>query len=245
MHTTAPVIASLTAEWEHRLDDPTAASPLPEFPSLRGLIAHLSNADYDEIDRIFHALLTLSVAGDTEARTVLMHRMLGALVNVGSHLARQLDGDLEEAMAITLAAFWSVAADFPVDRRTSRLASSLRWDTLARARKTLDPAHQPPAEPVAPGTDRPLVDARWADLERTLEAEQVADPNPEAEVWELMAWALDTGVITRDEAQLLLWVYTGKHADIWNPPQLTDCARRQRCSRLVRRIAAAASSATA
>lgn len=227
----------LNAEWAHLCADPTTGAAMRAWagahPALAGcadlpaLERRVARAGRAQADDILLALLRLGRRGDELASRTVLQLMLGKAIRIASsHAGRDVPAALEEA-AIT--ALWTVIATYPVDRRTSKVAANIAMETLHLT--VADHAHQRHETPTTPD-DLHRVDAPHRDVP------------PDLELVELLAWAVDTGTVTAQDATLVLDVYApgpgcrgGSAAAQLHG--LSWAAARQRCSRAVRKIAAA------
>ncbi|TDD68719.1 hypothetical protein E1262_14745 [Jiangella aurantiaca] len=180
------------------------------------------------------ALLRLGRSGDALALRSVFQLMLGKAVRIAAtHAGRDSRASLEQA-AVT--ALWAVVAGYPVERRPVKVAANIAMDTLRLTVTEL--AHQRHEIPSSPEQLHPAVGAG-----EPSDPADASDP-PDLELFELLAWAVGNGTVSREDATLL--------ADIYAPAPgyeggraaaerrgISWAAARQRASRATRRIAEA------
>jgi hypothetical protein len=246
------LVGRLNQEWAHlRAAEHTAravrtwSSRCPALAGLTDLAAleeRLDAADAATTDTVLLALLGLARNDELAARVVLQ-RMLGKAVRLaGTHLARQAElggADRDEAQAVAVAALWQVIRTYPVSTRPARVAANLALEALMAVHR--GDAGGPTRRGVR---EVPVGDLRIAGLEHRVTGGQRLPVD--AEVFDLLAWAVRADVLRAEDARLLVAVYgvraDGQPADgrhVAAELGVSWPALRQRCSRTVRRLAAA------
>lgn len=256
-HTSTTTLAGrLNREWAQLVAGPPAAAALSRWtltcPALTGLstlddvLSLVADADPTLRDAVLLALIQAAQAGDALAGRTVLQTMLGKAVRVAGTVARRDDvrGDQEEALARAVAALWQAIATYPVVMRPARVAANLALDTVAVAQR----GHTGSSHFRRSYRELPLADV--GSVSRAVQHD--GDPDEargpvDAQLLTVLAWAVRTGVLDLDDAQLLVQVYSvdeyGRAADgraVAEQAGLSWPALRQRCRRLARRIGAAA-----
>jgi len=258
----SPLYRQLTQEWADLHTTPSTTrtvrrwgrteKALAGFTTPGEIVDAIDAAAHDRTNELLLCLIRLFQGGHQLAGRVVLQAMLPKLVKTASHAGSMCtassDTWAEDRRHITLAEFWDVMAQYPVDRRTSSVASNLALDTLHR----VCGVRRPPGEvPVDPHDFRELDQADASD--RTHRAwlaglSVSAEPLPcnelttDASLLQVIAWGMTSSVITRDEAQLLAASYLPEQtsgfgfADASAQLGLTQAAVRQRCSRAARKL---------
>jgi hypothetical protein len=252
------LVGRLNQEWAHlRTAEHTARAvrgwssrchALAGLTDLAALEERLEAADAATTDTVLLALLELARDDELAARVVLQ-RMLGKAVRLaGTHLARQSElggADRDEAQAVAVAALWQVIRTYPISARPVRVAANLALEALMVV-------HRGDAGgPIRRGVrEVPVGDLRTVGLEHRVAGGQRLPVD--AELFELLAWAVRADVLRAEDARLLVAVYgvraDGQPADgrqVAAELGVSWPALRQRCSRSVRRLAAAVTAAAA
>ena len=156
--------------------------------------------------------------------------MLGKAVRIAASHTGRADRDLLEQLAV--AALWDVIATYPITRRREKVAANLSMDTLRQVVTELAPDKHETA------VEADTLTAVAGDVDDQLDG--VVD----AELFEVLAWGVDSGAVSREDAALLTAVYCTGPDNPGGPTAaahfgLTWPAARQRCSRAVRKLAAA------
>jgi len=187
---TATVIDQLNREWARLADDPRVAHRLQHVcktaggsARLRDLQRYVESASPAVADRVLVALVGPASAGaELEAR-VLLQLLMPAV----RRLIRQwwTVGDRDERAAMVLAAVWQQITTYRLDRRPQKVALNIVMD----ARKQL----QRLAAASGPGTEELPVD------------HPAPEPDPAAavELAEVLSVAIEEGVLTAAQAQLI------------------------------------------
>lgn len=236
------LVGQLNLEWSALRISPEGARAVARWAETAEVLQGCTNladietrtaaADRQAADAVLLALLELTAADERLAGRTVLQLMLGKAVRIAAAQTGRADRDLLEQLAV--AALWDVIATYPITRRREKVAANLAMDTLRQVVKELAPGRQEtPVEPDTFGFGSSLE-------EPTEDAAPVAD----LELLEILAWGVDNGAITRDEASLLVRVYCPEPgseggAVVAAEFGLTWAAARQRCSRAVRRLAAA------
>lgn len=228
------LVGQLNLEWAQlrgrRIDTWATRPALAGCASLADVEARTAAADKSSADEILLDLLELNRDGDELAGRTVLQLMLGKAVRIAASHTGRADRDTLEQLAI--AALWDVIATYPIARRRKKVAANLAMDTLRQVVAELGhDRHESPVE-----TD--VLSAVAGDVD------DPADTVVDAELFEVLAWGVESGAITGQDAALLTAVYcTGPD----NPGGaaaaaefgLSWAAARQRCSRAVRRLATA------
>ncbi|HEY9412691.1 MAG TPA: hypothetical protein VIP77_24165 [Jiangellaceae bacterium] len=245
--TDGSVVGQLNLEWARLRVEPTAeravlrwaeqAEALHGCRSLADIEARTAASSRPVADQILLALLELTAAGERLAGRTVLQLMLGKAVRIAAAQSGRAERDLLEQLAVS--ALWDVIATYPITRRREKVAANLSMDTLRQVVAELAPDRQEtPAEPESFGAGGSLMS------ELTGEASDGTGTVPDLELLDVLVWGVDQGVLSRDEAALLVRVYcpapgsTGG-AEAAAAFGLSWPAARQRCSRAVRRLAAA------
>ncbi|WP_157987539.1 hypothetical protein [Jiangella endophytica] len=196
-------------------------------------LADLEPAVRRDADGVLLALLRLGRAGDGLALRSAFQLMLGKAVRIAAtHSGRDSRANLEQA-AVT--ALWTVVAGYPIERRPVKVAANIAMDTLRLTVTEL--AHQRHETPSSPEYLHPAI------ADEPAGRAGVSEP-ADLEVFELLAWAVGNGTVSREDATLLVDIYApapgcaggsaaaARHGISW-------AAARQRASRATRRIAEA------
>ncbi|WP_298329280.1 hypothetical protein [Haloactinopolyspora sp.] len=234
------LVGRLNAEWARLCADDATSTVVASWSddqqalagraSLDDVERTVTEADRLDADRILLALLRLAQDGDELAARTVLQLMLGKAVRIANtYTGRDTHENVEH---LAVAALWSTIATYPTTRRPTKVAANLAMDTMRAVSAELAYAR---AE---------------SPLEPEILADRLADPPYHAgapadlELIELLAWAVDHGAVTPADATLIVDVYAPAAgepggAEAATRHGLTWPAARQRCSRAVRRIAAA------
>jgi len=240
----APGNAVVLAGWGRTHPALAGCGSLPE------LLSRICGGQRAARDRVLLELLGLSRDGDRLAGRLVLQAMLPKAVRLAMSIVRRPDvlGDQEEALARAVAALWQVIATYPLTARPGRVSANLALDTLALVQRGhTGSSYFSPSFPVQP----------YADLTELGEAgRRDTDPDDftgpaDAQLLNLLAWAVRTGVLEPLEAHWLTRIYLGPARD-GEPAQgpavaaelgISWVALRQRCHRLARRLGQAAEAA--
>ena len=236
----ASLVGQLNLEWARLRTSPATASTvatwagvkpaLGGFASLADVEAGTAAADRATADEILLALLELAADGEQLAGRTVLQLMLGKAVRIAASHTGRADRDLLEQLAV--AALWDVIATYPITRRRVKVAANLSMDTLRQVVNELAPdRHEGAVEADTLATIAGDVDGQ-------------ADTVVDAELYEVLAWGIDTGAVSREDAALLTAVYCTGPDNPGGPTAaaqfgLTWPAARQRCSRAIRKLTTA------
>jgi hypothetical protein len=256
-HHTGGLAGALNAEWRGIVSDPShhlrmaswkqGADSLRRFEDLASVVAAASVGGDDH--EVLTVLLDLARNGDELAARTALQAVLGSVVRLARRTIGHAGGDFEESLSRAVEAAWRVIRNYPVDR-TCRPADGISLDVLAVL--TGSTRHGSAEIPVGLSADL----GEWTEeAERTGELREefwavVRDRGGavcgDEELIVLFAWAVRSGVITRDEARLLLQLHSPDEPgraptcrDVANHLGIAHAAVRQRASRATRRLAAA------
>lgn len=208
-----------------------------------------------DADRLLLALVRLAQGGHQLAARVVLQAMLPKLARM-TRTTRPSSNDnrlMDDRAHITVVTFWEVVYAYPTDRRPDRVAANLALDTLHRLTNDL---RKPPADiPMDPEeTAGHLARASEARATGSLTtgASMTGDdtlqptdqPSSDADLLEVIAWALDVAAISPREAAILVRVYLPPaeeptRGELAKEMGISHEALRQRTSRARRRLIAA------
>ncbi len=233
------LVGGLNREWLELCSAPASevrvrawASGCPilgDCATLPELEDFLGGAGARETDQILLALLRHGQQGDVLAQRTVLQLMMAKAIRIARSQRGILEG--QDAFADSVAALWETIRTYPTERRPVRVAANLALDTLSRV-------HRRHRRRLAVRTG--LVEEQLAvyDDPRAMPAE--------AEVHRVLAWAVVERVITHQEAQLLVLVYTvgpdggpARSHEVAAHLGTTAVAVRKRCQRAIHRVAAA------
>ncbi|PZF86512.1 hypothetical protein [Jiangella anatolica] len=239
--TTVLVTDQLNAEWRRLGARPVPKRWLPEFSGCAVLadaadtIGRTRRHHPAVADGLLIGLLDQrSVCDDHLAGRLVLQVMLGRAVRLARRTHRfgaaGVRGDLPQLTAAAVAALWHAIATYPVERRRNKVAVNLCMETLSHFNAALE-------------DDAPqLVDATVLD---TAEPVIRPAPAPVVEVFATLTWGVSKGIISADDAELLVRVYCplpgqlGSAHLVARELGLTPAAVRQRCSRAIQRLSGA------
>jgi hypothetical protein len=176
--------------------------------------------------------------------------VLGSVVRLARRTVTHASGDLEESVARAVEAAWRVIRNYPAERNCRPL-DGISLDVLGvltdhgRSMHPEIPSGMPAdlGDRVEDGVERVggLREAFWTALHR-----RVTERGSDEELIELFAWGVQSGVISRGEARLLLRLHSPDEPgrsptcrDVAEHLGIAHDAVRQRASRATRRLAAA------
>lgn len=204
------------------------------------IVDAIDAADPARTDEMLLALLRLHQRGHQLAGRVLLQTMLPKLIQIARRASPTSSDDAwtEDRHHIAIAEFWDVMTGYPVDRRPTRVASNLALDTLHRLVGGRRHQH---AIPIAPNQMRVLNGGR---AHAATSDAVVGTISVDADLIQVLTWAVAHAVVTADEATLLAEAYLtdGPRSGFAATAArlgLSQAAVRQRCSRASRRITAA------
>lgn len=186
---------------------------------------------------------------DPLAGRVVLQRFLGRAVSLCRRAYRPRDcgvrGKFADLMDIAVASVWDAIATYPVARRRTKVGANLAMEALARftaAVRLIDGPDAPGAlsdlPDGAPGPEE-AVETGLGPL-----SPSVWGPDPGVELLSVLAWGIDAGVISGEEASLLTRVYCpapdqpGGSAVAFELG-ISWVTVRKRCSRAIKRLAVA------
>ena len=246
----AGIFGQLIDEWARLCQLPSTARQLDRwgttetalagFTSLQELVTGIDEGTREEDDALLGALIRLAQSGQTMAGRTVLQAMLPKLTRF-AHTTRPTSESTEpeDHRHVIVATFWTVLAGYPIHRRPSRVAAGLALDTL----------HALTADTRAAAVEFPVP----ADALDQVASGQVEDeePGPEsrelssdADLLEVIAWGIDSGVLSGEDATVLTRVYLPEEKRATSSTVaaefgLSASALRQRCSRARRRLIAA------
>lgn len=244
----AGIFGQLIDEWARLCQLPSTARQLARwgttehalagFASLQELVTGIDEGTREEDDSWLGALIRLAQTGQTMAGRTVLQAMLPKLTRF-AHSTRPTSESTEpeDHRHVIVATFWTVLAGYPIHRRPSRVAAGLALDTL----------HALTADTRAAAVEFPVP----ADALDQVAGGQAEGPGPEAgelsshaDLLEVIAWGIDSGVLSGEDAAVLTRVYLPEEkratsSTVAAELGLSASALRQRCSRARRRLIAA------
>jgi len=245
----SPLFRRLIAEWVDLNALPSTATTLRSFtrvePVLAGcehpaeVLAAIDAADPEHADALLLALVRLAQGGHALAGRIVLHALLPKLSTIAARTrpTGTENTRLEDRRHITVAEAWAVIVTYPAAARTHGVAGNLTLDTLRRVTTRTRDRYRSIDQEVLydPAT---LPDGACHD-----EHALAGDLTPDADLAELLDWALRQAVLTPQEVELLRLVYTpdpaasGARSDAAAQRLgLTPATVRQRCARARRRL---------
>jgi hypothetical protein len=244
----SPLYRQLIQEWVHLNALPSSSVAAARWgrlePALEGharpadLVDAVDQATRGQQDAMLLALIRLTQAGHQLAGRVVLQLMLPKLGRITNRTGATTSDNAwsEDRRHIAVAEFWEVINIYPVSRRTRRVAANLALETL----------HRLTAATRGPRPDLPVDEQ---DLHRALPSTPAGDDGAvcgltaDADLIQVIRWAVSTDVITDADGRLLQLVYLPAggdgRVDAANHYGLTADAVRQRCSRARRRLVTA------
>jgi hypothetical protein len=228
---TTPLVTQLNTEWA------TVASRLVDCGADgcrtgADLLAAIRQSSGAEQDALLHTLLMLGRDGNTRADRVVLQ----ALIPAAQRIAQRVRGleymDRSDRAGYAVGAAWESI-------RTYRLHLKDR----VMANLTMNMLHFLTPKPTA---NERLIAARTVtvsdELLETVSATSAPEPTPEVELANVLAWAIDTRVLTRAEVELLIRASLGDqtHAVIAAEMGMRIEGLRSRLTRIRKRLATAA-----
>ena len=257
----SPLYRQLTQEWAELHSTPSTPATVRKWgrgeKALAGftlpgeIVDAIDAAGHDRTNELLLALIRLFQRGHQLAGRVVLQALLPKLAKTATHAGGMCtsssDTWAEDRRHITLAEFWDVMADYPVDRRTSSVASNLALDTLHRVTGARKPPADLPVDPHDLRDDETRDGARrtWLAGLSTTDPDPVEEITPDSDLLEVIAWGMRNNTIRQDEAQLLVASYLPERtsgfgfADVADQLGLSQAAVRQCCSRASRKLAEA------
>jgi len=246
----AGIFGQLIDEWARLCQLPSTARQLARwgatedalagFTSLQELVTGIDEGTREEDDAWLGALIRLAQTGQTMAGRTVLQAMLPKLTRF-AHTTRPTSESTEpeDHRHVIVATFWTVLAGYPIHRRPSRVAAGLALDTLhaltadTRAAAVEFPVPADALDPVAGGQ-----------AEHEKPAPEAGELSSDADLLEVIAWGIDSGVLSGEDAAVLTRVYLPEEkratsSSVAAELGLSASALRQRCSRARRRLIAA------
>lgn len=188
----ALIFDDLDRDWRWLRSDRRAQAKLSDVcdlagvDGLEGLETAVQRASRPQADAVLVALVRRALAGEGLAARVLLQLLLPG----ARRLARRwwALGDEDERAAAAVSAVWARIRSYPLERRPARIAANILMDAAADLRRSL--RHGDRCVPVA-------------DLRSRQDAGAVDSSHPAVELAEVLVDAVDAGVITRADAELI------------------------------------------
>ena len=240
------IFGQLIDEWARLCQLPSTArqlrrwsnteTSLASFTSLQQLVTGIDEGTREEDDALLGALIRLAQSGQTMAGRTVLQAMLPKLTRF-SHTTRPTSESTEpeDHRHVIVATFWTVLSGYPIHRRPSSVAAGLALDTL----------HALTADTRAAAVEFPVP----ADALDQVAGDHLEDEDPtggddltsDADLLEVIAWGIDSGVLSGEDAAILTRIYLPeeKRATSFTVAAelgLSASALRQRCSRARRRL---------
>lgn len=258
----SPLYRQLIQEWVELHHSPSTTRAVRRWVRLEPVLAgcrtpgeivdRIDVAPHEEKDQLLLALVRLAQDGNQLAGRTALQALLPKLSRIASRTSQSSTGTwAEDHRHITIAEFWQVLADYPVQRRPRRVAANLGLDTLhriCRAGKRPEPVPVDPHDHLTPQDELYADHARYAYLGARVDQ---SDPGKglelsvDSDLPQLLAWARKAELLTEDETRLLATVYLhaekpgAGYAAEAAAQGVSEAALRQRCSRAVRRLTVA------
>lgn len=254
----SPLYRQLTQEWAglHTMTSTSTSvrrwgrteEALAGFSAPGEVVDAIDAAGHERTNELLLALIRLFQRGHQLAGRVVLQALLPKLAKTATHAGGMCtsssDTWAEDRRHITIAEFWDVMADYPVDRRTSSVASNLALDTLHRVTGARKPALDLPVDPHDFRGEEAQDGARrtWLAGLSITDPDPVDEITPDSDLLEVIAWGMQNRTISQDEAQLLVTSYLPERttgfgfSDAAEQLGLSQAAVRQRCSRASRKL---------
>lgn len=254
----SPLYRQLTQEWAELHTTPSTPATVRRWgrseKALAGfampghIVDAIDAAGHEQTNELLLALIRLFQRGHQLAGRVVLQALLPKLAKTATHAGGMCtsssDTWAEDRRHITLAEFWDVMADYPVERRTSSVASNLALDTLHRVTGARKPPTDLPVDPHDFRDEENRDGARrtWLAGLSTTDPDPVEEITPDSNLLEVIAWGMRNATISQDEAQLLVASYLPERtqgfgfAAVAEQLGLSQAAVRQRCSRASRKL---------
>lgn len=218
----------------------TTETTLTGFTSLQQLVTGIDEGTREEDDAWLGALIRLAQSGQTMAGRTVLQAMLPKLTRF-AHTTRPTSESTEpeDHRHVIVATFWTVLSGYPIHRRPSRVAAGLALDTL----HTLTAGTRATAVEVPVPADA-LDQVAGGQLEDVEPGPDGGELSSNADLLEVIAWGIDSGVLSGEDAAVLTRVYLPEKkratsSTVAAELGLSASALRQRCSRARRRLIAA------
>jgi hypothetical protein len=243
------IYGQLIEEWSRLCTQPSTSRQLRRWAisepaladagSLQELLMQIDEGSRQVDDAMLGALVRLFHAGQTMAGRVVLQAMLPKLIRFARTTRPTRDGGAgADHRQVIVATFWSVLASYPINRRATSVASGLALDTLNKLT----------AELRGNTFEEVPVDPQHLTVAVQEQVEDIPGPagsiSADADLLEVIAWGLDTEVLTKADAAMLVQVYLpqpGQNGTAAAAEQLglSPATVRQRCSRARRRLVTA------
>lgn len=250
------VIDQLNQEWALLIDHPGSCSVVERWAdtssALDGCVTvedvrlHLAAASPEVQDTILATLLDAGHHGDTLAHRTVFQAFIGAAITRGYNQTWRTRQPTDELAQDVVTALWAAIATYPLHRRTKIPANLVMECTHQLSGIRAQHTRHHPETP-----HNPLV-TTGADTDKSLERITAhagwtstaggSHTSPATELLEVIAFGIDTGTITADQAALLIRVYCPPPGHSGGRTVATELGIpwdtvRQRCSRAARALA--------
>jgi hypothetical protein len=245
---TSALAQGCVSSWRQRFPE------LSAYTSLDDLVSACE--DPARSDAVLRCLVSLTKEGDRLAGRAAVQALLANVVRLAWRTRAHANFDQEESRVRAVEALWQALVTYPLDSRRCRVVHGVTLDALNLLTHQQDRSEE--------------TESLWRELPEDIPAPPADEPSQaRASFWSaaglgevracsdeqlilVLAWAVKHDVITTDDARLLLHLYNPNEAGAaLNHRQAAaalglgyDVAR-QRASRLVRKIRAAVSEASA
>lgn len=198
---TSPTLLAIESTWEQMARNAEAG----RFPSLGtlpllDLHEHFNRKTTDALwkDQVLLEMLAASTKGDELALHTVVRLFLPKAVKFARSCTALRGMDLDDAIATAVSAIWQAARTYPIHRSSSPVANlHLNALSIISGGAAKDPE-------LAVEDDY---------LESRLNL-QHQEPTPDEDLAEVLAWALETRVLDRDEIRLMVRYYLADEQDI-------------------------------
>jgi len=227
---TSPTLLAIESTWEQM----ARGADVERFPALEGLplveLHEYFNRDATPAawkERVLLELLAAATIGDELA----LHTVVRLFLPKATRFARSCTAlrgmELDDAIATAVSAIWQAARTYPMHRTNSPMGNlHLNALSIISGGAAKDPE-------LAVEDDY---------LEARLNREQ-QEPTPDEDLAEVLAWALESQVLDRDEVRLMVRYYLADEDDIAtnresiaNELNLSPAALQKRASRIRLRL---------
>ena len=223
---TSPTLLAIESTWEQmaRSAEPGRFSTLGPL-SLIELHTHFNRKATAAAwkDRMLLELLTASTTGDELALHTVVRLFLPKAVKFARSCTALRNMELDDAIATAVSAIWQAARTYPIHRASSP-SSNLHLNALSII--TGGAAKDPEL----------AVEDDYLEARLNLENHE---PAPDEDLAEVLAWALETRVLDRDEIRLMVRYYLSDEQDIAsnreaiaNELEVSPAALQKRASRI-------------
>lgn len=246
------VFSQLITEWVHLCSTPSSPAQirrwarhelvLEPYSTPEAILAAIDAGSPADKDALLLALIRLSHAGQRLAGRVVLQAMLPKLAKISHYGETGISSTstwAEERRHVTLAEFWEVLASYPVQRRPQRVAANLALDTLNRI--TQGAAASRPRDVLVDPQD-PLDNANTTTRSPFDQPTTATKDIQDYDLDELIRWALQGDVLTRDEGEILTIAYIRPKGEGYGFHEagirfgLTETAVRKRCQRATQKL---------